>query len=174
MSTNSIDCRWHGLQMAAFECSVAASRVDGHMEMDAATRTLWGPELGKEDRFGGISGTLKLDISDARSALASDCPVPAWLARVADKVDKVKSEVTLKSYTVFVDPETGALSEQYLLEKGIEFQIAVPILSILVKNQAEPFELLRMKTPDERRAGRRCRLELLRPRHPCQAFRVGL
>ena len=67
-------------------------------------------------------------------------------------MDKVTSEVTFKSYTVFVDPETGALSEQSLLEKGIEFQINAPVLSILAKNQAEPFELLRMKTPDEREA----------------------
>ena len=72
------------------------------------------------------------------NALTSDCLVPAWLARITDKVDKATSEVVLKSYTVFVDPETVALSEQSFREQGIECQIAARILSILVKNQAEP------------------------------------
>ena len=59
--------------------------------------------------------------SDGRSALTSDCPVPAVLGRVTEKVGKVTSEVTAKSYTVFVDPETGALNEHNLFEKGVEF-----------------------------------------------------
>ena len=48
------------MQMAVSECSVAASTVDGHMEMDVAMRTLWGPELDMEDMFGGITGALRL------------------------------------------------------------------------------------------------------------------
>ena len=61
--------------MSASECSVAALDFDGHVEMGVATRTLWGAELGMEDRVGGITGALRLhkvmqDYQVVTSALA--------------------------------------------------------------------------------------------------------